>query len=49
MRVDDLQACLDRAESLGGQVLVPPTPLPGDFGSIAMIADPDGPQVGLWA
>src|SRR5689334_23582629 len=32
MRVDDLDACLDRAEKLGGKRLVPPTGLPGDFG-----------------
>jgi predicted enzyme related to lactoylglutathione lyase len=48
MRVDDLQAYLDKAVSLGGSVLVPPTPLPGDFGSFAMFADPDGQAVGLW-
>jgi len=49
MRVDDLQAYLDRATELGGTVLVSPTPLPGDFGSFAMLADPDGHAVGLWA
>ena len=49
MRVDDLQAYLDKAERLGGKTLVPPTPLPGDFGSFAMFADPDGQAVGLWA
>jgi predicted enzyme related to lactoylglutathione lyase len=49
MRVDDLQAYLDKAERLGGKTLVPPTALPGDFGSFAMFADPDGQAVGLWA
>ena len=49
MRVDDLQAYLDKAERLGGKTLVPPTPLPGDFGSFAMFADPDGTTVALWA
>jgi predicted enzyme related to lactoylglutathione lyase len=49
VRVDDLQAYLDKAERLGGKTLVPPTPLPGDFGSFAMFADPDGQTVGLWA
>jgi predicted enzyme related to lactoylglutathione lyase len=48
MRVDDLQAYLDKAERLGGKTLVPPTPLPGDFGSFAMFTDPDGQPVGLW-
>src|SRR5215210_9554760 len=32
VRVDDLRAYLDRAEALGGKMLVPPTALPGDFG-----------------
>ena len=49
MRVDDLDAYLDRAEELGGKRLVPPTDLPGDFGRFAIFADPDGNQVGLWA
>ncbi|HYM83928.1 MAG TPA: VOC family protein [Candidatus Dormibacteraeota bacterium] len=49
MRVDDLQAYLERAERLGGRTVVPPTPLPGDFGSFAVLADPDGQLVGLWA
>ena len=49
VRVDDLQAYLARAVELGGAVLMPPAPLPGDFGSFAVIADPDGQPVGLWA
>jgi predicted enzyme related to lactoylglutathione lyase len=49
MRVDDLDEYLDRAEKLGGQRLVPPTELPGDFGRFAVFTDPDGNQVGLWA
>jgi hypothetical protein len=49
MRVDDLDRYLDRAEQLGGQRLVPPMDLPGDFGRIAVFADPDGNPVGLWA
>jgi uncharacterized protein len=49
MRVDDLDAYLDRAEKLGGRRLVPPTDLPGDFGRFAIFTDPDGNQVGLWA
>ena len=36
MRVDDLDAYLDRAEQLGGKRLVPPTDLPGDFGRAAV-------------
>ncbi len=49
VRVDDLDAYLDRAERLGGKRLVPPTDLPGDFGRFAIFADPDGNPVGLWA
>jgi predicted enzyme related to lactoylglutathione lyase len=49
MKVDDLQAYLDRATELGGSVVVPPTPLPGDFGAFAVFADPEGHAVGLWA
>lgn len=49
VRVDDLQAYLDRAERLGGRTLVPPMALPGDYGTIAVFADPDGHPVGLWA
>ena len=49
MRVDDLDAYLDQAEALGGQRLVPPTDLPGDFGRFAIFTDPDGNPVGLWA
>jgi len=49
MRVDDLDACLDKAEQLGGTRLLPPTDLPEGFGRIAVFTDPDGNQVGLWA
>lgn len=49
MRVDDLDGYLDRAEKLGGQRLMPPTDLPGDYGRIAIFKDPDGNGVGLWA
>lgn len=49
VRVPDLQAALDRAEELGGKALVPPTDLPGDYGRFAVLADPDGNPVGLWA
>jgi predicted enzyme related to lactoylglutathione lyase len=48
MRVDDLQASLDRAETLGGKAIVPPTDLPDGFGRFAIFADPDGNTIGLW-
>ncbi|MFP5320144.1 MAG: VOC family protein [Acidimicrobiia bacterium] len=49
VRVDDLDAYLARARELGGTPLVPPMDLPGDFGRIAVLADPDGNPVGLWS
>ena len=49
VRVPDLQAALDRAEQLGGKALVPPTDLPGGYGRFAVLTDPDGNPVGLWA
>ncbi len=49
VRVDDLDAHLARAEELGGRPLVQPTDLPGGYGRFAMVTDPDGNPVGLWA
>ena len=49
VRVDDLAATLAAAEGLGGSTLTPPTKLPADNGSIAVLADPDGHAMGLWA
>ncbi len=47
IEVDDIQACLDKAESLGGKTIVPPTPVPGGMGHIGMFIDPAGNNVGL--
>ena len=49
MRVDDVQSYVDKAEKLGGSLVAPPMDLPGDYGRIAVVADPDGNPVGLWA
>jgi predicted enzyme related to lactoylglutathione lyase len=49
MRVDDLQTYIDKAEKLGGSSVMPPMELAGGYGRIAVIADPDGNPVGLWA
>ena len=43
----DLTAGLTRAVELGGTVVQEPTEIPG-FGTIAVFADPDRHQVGLW-
>jgi uncharacterized protein len=45
VEVEDLQASLDRAETLGGRTVWPVTELPGM--AFAMFADPDGLPVGL--
>ena len=46
LRVDDLQASLERVISVGGQVLMQPTPVMGTL-TIALIADPAGNTLGL--
>ena len=47
VQVDDVQAALDKAESLGGSSVGPPMELPGG-GMIAVFTDPEGHLVGLW-
>lgn len=44
--VDDLQAYLDKAVSLGATVMMEPTEIPGAV-TMAMFADPDGNSFGL--
>jgi uncharacterized protein len=45
-KADDLQATLDKAESLGGKTVMPPTePMEGT--TIVLFADPEGHVVGL--
>ncbi len=44
--VPDVAASLERATRLGGQVLVPATPLP-DGTIIGVVADPEGHPVGV--
>lgn len=41
VQVDDLQAFLDKAESLGGKTIMPPTVIP-DTVTLAMFTDPEG-------
>ena len=47
IQVDDVQACLDKAESLGGKTIVPPTPVPGGMGHIGVFIGPAGNNIGL--
>ena len=45
--VDDIPACLEKAESLGGSTMVPETEVPGQ-GRFAWLKDIDGNIIGLW-
>jgi predicted enzyme related to lactoylglutathione lyase len=47
IQVDDLQKYLDKAESLGGKTIVPPTPIP-EIGAFAIFSDIDGNNIGLF-
>lgn len=46
VQVDDLPAYLEKAQTLGGKVLVPPVDIP--TGTFAWVSDLDGNLVGLW-
>jgi uncharacterized protein len=46
-QVDNLEAYLQKAQSLGAKTLVPPTEVPG-MGHFAWISDPEGTIFGLW-
>ncbi|HUJ33532.1 MAG TPA: VOC family protein [Candidatus Acidoferrum sp.] len=46
VEVEDVQAYLDKAKSLGGKMLVPPIQIP--TGTFAWMSDPEGNMVGLW-
>ena len=46
VQVPDLQAALDQAVAMGGNVVMPPTEIPG-LVSMAHFADPDGNVIGL--
>ena len=47
VQVDDLQVSLDNAVALGGQAVVPPTPIPS-VGAFAVFSDPEGNHVGMF-
>lgn len=47
VQVDDLQASLDNAVALGGQAVMPPTPIPG-IGAFAIFSDPAGNNIGIF-
>lgn len=47
VQADDLQAVLDKVETLGGKVVMPVTEIPGTETTLAQFSDPDGNVVGL--
>ena len=47
VRCDDLQAALDKAETLGGKAVLPPTDIAGGMGQIAVFMDPENNPIGL--
>jgi uncharacterized protein len=49
VKTDRLEETLDRAQQLGSSVYLPPMALPGGYGTIAVVSDPDGNPVGLWS
>jgi predicted enzyme related to lactoylglutathione lyase len=48
VRTDDLEATIARAQELGSSVYLDPMDLPGGYGRIAVVSDPDGNPLGLW-
>lgn len=49
VKVPDLPAHLEKATLLGATTVLEPMDLPGGMGTIAVVLDPDGNPVGLWA
>jgi predicted enzyme related to lactoylglutathione lyase len=47
VKVDDLQATLDKATQMGAKTIVPPTPIP-TVGAFAMFMGPDGNLIGIF-
>ncbi len=46
VEVDDLQSYLNKAKSLGGEIIVPPTEIP-NFVTFALFSDPEGNIIGM--
>jgi predicted enzyme related to lactoylglutathione lyase len=47
VEVDDVEAATKKAETLGGKVMQPVTPV-ADMGRFSVIVDPSGAALGLW-
>lgn len=46
VEVEDLKACREKAESLGGKTVIPPSEIPGG-GHFAWLTDPEANLLGL--
>ena len=47
VEVDDIYASLEKAECLGGEILIEPQEIPGNASHFAMFRDPSGNRIGL--
>ena len=47
VQVDDVEAYLKKAESLGGRTMMPPTQIPGNNIKVALLSDSEGHLIGL--
>ena len=45
--VDDIVECLEKAEKLGGEILIQPQEIPGNASHYALFRDPCGNSIGL--
>jgi predicted enzyme related to lactoylglutathione lyase len=48
LHVSDLEQSVDRARGLGGSVVLGRTKISESGGSFAIVADPEGNELGLW-
>jgi len=48
VEVEDLQATLDKVETLGGKTIMPPMKISDEIGSAAMFQDPQGNVLGIY-
>ncbi len=47
VQVEDIGATITKSEGLGGQTIMPETPIPG-MGTFAVLRDPTGATLGIW-
>jgi predicted enzyme related to lactoylglutathione lyase len=48
VHVPDLDEAVEKAVSLGGQLVRARTPIAATMGSFALVTDPEGNELGLW-